>query len=97
MKAIRIALFLLPPLLLAAPAHAWDKSPNEPFYDHMKDGKSIHLRYPGDVAYPFGTVHVRGNRKIPYIEKCYWSYRLGKGLKQTCYRYTLENTRPARR
>jgi len=94
---IKTAISLAALALAATPALAWDKGPQGPAYENMADSRSVHVRYPGDVAYPFGTVHVRGNRKIPYVEKCFWSYRWGRGLKQTCYRYTLENTRPARR
>lgn len=90
-------------LLLSAgslPTVAWDHSPNGPT-DRIYDQKSLHVRYPGDKAYPFGTVHVKGGKKTPYIEKCYWTYQTGifglpRGFKQTCYRYTLENTRPQR-
>ncbi len=82
-------------LLLGAatsPAAAWDKGPSSP-EDRVTEQPSVHVRYPGDVAYPFGTVHVRGKRKIPYVERCFWTYRFGEGLKQTCVRYTPENTK----
>ncbi len=97
----RFAAVCLLALSAALPARAgWDKSPSSP-YDRMKNQKSVHVRYPGDVVYPFGTVHVRGGRKIPYVEKCRWTYQTGifglpRGLKQTCVRYTLENTAPRR-
>jgi hypothetical protein len=56
-----------------------------------------HARYSNDVAYDFGTVSVRGNKKVPYVERCYWTaepgiFILPKYIKQVCTRYTLENT-----
>ena len=56
-----------------------------------------HARYRNDVAYDFGTVSVRGNKKIPYVERCYWTAKPGffilpTDIKQVCTRYTLENT-----
>ena len=92
----RYAAVCLLALSAALPARAgWDN------HDRMSEQKSVHVRYPGDVAYPFGTVHVRGGRKNPYVEKCRWTYQTGifglpRGLKQTCVRYTLENTAPRR-
>ena len=79
------------------PAAFAKKGPRGPAYEDLPN--NVHVRYPGDVAYPFGTVHVRGGKKIPYVEKCHWTYRIGlfglpRGLKQTCVRYTPENTPP---
>jgi hypothetical protein len=56
-----------------------------------------HARYSNDVAYEFGTVSQRGNKQIPYVERCYWTARPGffilpTDLRQVCTRYTLENT-----
>jgi hypothetical protein len=56
-----------------------------------------HARYRNDVAYEFGTVSQRGNKQIPYVERCYWTARPGifilpTEIKQVCTRYTLENT-----
>ena len=56
-----------------------------------------HARYRNDVAYEFGTVSQRGNKQIPYVERCYWTARPGifflpTDIKQVCTRYTLENT-----
>ena len=83
-------------LLITNSAFAWDRSPNGPM-DAIYDQKSLHTRYPGDKAYPFGTVHIRGRKKIPYVERCRWTYQRGifglpRGFKFTCWRYTLQNT-----
>jgi hypothetical protein len=55
-----------------------------------------HARYQNDIAYEFGTVSRRGNKTIPYVERCYWTAKPGtfflSGLTQVCRRYTLENT-----
>jgi hypothetical protein len=56
-----------------------------------------HARYSNDVAYEFGTVSVRGNKKVPYVERCYWTAKPGffilpTDIRQVCTRYTLENT-----
>jgi hypothetical protein len=56
-----------------------------------------HARYSNDVAYEFGTVSQRGNKQIPYVERCYWTARPGifilpTDIRQVCTRYTLENT-----
>lgn len=56
-----------------------------------------HARYSNDIAYEFGTVSQRGNKQIPYVERCYWTARPGifflpTDIKQVCTRYTLENT-----
>jgi len=56
-----------------------------------------HARYSNDVAYEFGTVSQRGNKQIPYVERCYWTAQPGlfilpTHIKQVCTRYTLENT-----
>jgi hypothetical protein len=56
-----------------------------------------HARYENDVAYEFGTVSRRGNKTIPYVERCYWTAKPGifilpTEIKQVCTRYTLENT-----
>jgi hypothetical protein len=92
-KAIgKTAICCLLAFFVATAATAKDRR-HVTFEDRITEQSSIHTRYPGDVAYPFGTVHVRGGKKIPYVEKCHWTYRLGHGLKQTCVRYTLENTR----
>ncbi len=82
--------------LLAAPASAFRDKKHQAWPEPLGNSHTVHVRYPGDVAYPFGTVHVRGNWKIPYVEKCHWSYQWGRGLKQTCYRYTLQDTPPRR-
>ena len=60
-------------------------------YDqHMKGATGI--RYPGDVATPVGNYHVRGGRKIPYVERCHWTFDINQlGLpthfRQVCRRY----------
>ena len=96
MKRMLISLTAMAGLALVSSALAWDKGPGDAT-DAIYDQKSVHTRYPGDKAYSFGTVHVRGRKKIPYVERCQWTYQRGifglpRGFKFTCRRYTLENT-----
>ncbi len=63
-------------------------SPEDAIYDQHAFG----VRYPGDVATPVGNYHLRGGKKIPYIERCHWTFDLNdlglpKSLRQICHRY----------
>ena len=83
---------------LAVPAQASDKhetkrgDATDAIYDqHIRYG-ARGIRYPGDVATPVGNYHVRGGKKIPYIERCHWTAEVNQlGLpwhfKQVCRRY----------
>lgn len=84
--------------LITVPATAgWDKSPGGNALDRVLDQNHPHVRYPGDRAYPFGTVNVRGGKKVPYVERCYWTvdtsfFGIPRKFRQTCVRYTPQNT-----
>ena len=84
--------------VMAIPAAAWDKSGPD-VSDKINAGRiDPHVRYPGDKAYAFGTVNENNGKKTPYVERCTWSFSSGpfglpSKLKQTCRRYTNENTR----
>ncbi len=95
-RQISMMLAMTAGILHAGAALAWDKGPGDST-DPIYEQKSLHTRYPGDKAYSFGTVHVRGQKKIPYVERCQWTYQRGlfglpRGFRFTCRRYTLENT-----
>ena len=65
--------------------------PTDAIYDQLVNG-ATGVRYPGDVATPVGNYHVRGGRKIPYIERCRWTFDINQlGLpthfRQVCRRY----------
>ena len=67
------------------------QEPMDQVYDQQMHG-ALGVRYPGDVATPVGNYHVRGGRKVPYIERCHWTYDLNQlGLpthfRQVCRRY----------
>ncbi len=82
---------------LAMPADAGSRRETKRYdatdsiYDqHIYGARGV--RYPGDVATPVGNYHVRGGKKIPYIERCHWTFELNDlGLpwhfKQVCRRY----------
>ncbi len=83
--------------LAGAPALAGSKAetkrhdPTDAIYDQHVMGASG-VRYPGDVATPLGNYHVRGGKKIPYIERCRWTFELSEiGLprhfRYVCRRY----------
>jgi len=83
--------------LAAAPALAASKKatkqydPTDAIYDqHVMGARGV--RYPGDVATPVGNYHVRGGKKIPYIERCHWTFEVSRiGLprhfRYVCRRY----------
>lgn len=60
-------------------------------------GIDLHARYPGDASLRGGNARRSGTERGAYIEKCRWffnpSVSKGFGLSQTCFRYTLKNTR----
>ena len=65
--------------------------PADAIYDQLVNG-ATGVRYPGDVATPVGNYHVRGGKKIPYVERCHWMFDINQlGLpthfKQVCRRY----------
>ena len=60
-------------------------------YDQLVEG-ATGVRYPGDVATPAGNYQVRGGKKIPYIERCRWTFDINQlGLpthfRQVCRRH----------
>ncbi len=86
-------------MLALAPVQAgWDKSPGGNTVDRALESADPHVRYPTDRAYPFGTVSERGGKKVPYIERCYWTvdtsfFGIPRNFRQTCIRYTPDNTK----
>ncbi len=65
--------------------------PMDQVYDQQMHG-ALGVRYPGDVATPVGNYHVRGGKKVPYIERCHWTFDINQlGLpthfRQVCRRY----------
>jgi hypothetical protein len=81
--------------LLALPALA--KGRDDPAFHRGLNIIDLHVRYPGDVAYSFGTTRPGDPDKGPYVERCTWSagttlWVLPFGLTQSCIRYTEENT-----
>lgn len=61
----------------------------------------LDVNYPGDKAFPFGTARVSGPDRGPYVQRCFWTadanpllgYFFPTNIRQTCVRYTEENTR----
>jgi hypothetical protein len=92
LAAAALSLVLAP----AALAKTGDRTDDRVGFSRNGAGRlDPHARYPSDVVYDFGTVNVRGGKKTPYVEKCYWTAEPGiffKNLRQVCTRYTLENT-----
>ncbi|HKQ95869.1 MAG TPA: hypothetical protein VJS40_09710 [Aestuariivirgaceae bacterium] len=89
--AAALSLLLVP----AAVAKTGDRTDDRVGFMRNSGKLDPHARYPSDVVYDFGTVNVRGGKKTPYVEKCYWTAEPGilfKNLRQVCTRYTLENT-----
>ena len=69
----------------------------EDLYSRGRNLIDVHVRYPGDASYSFGTYRHRGPEQGPYVERCGWSLNAGfgglpLGITQTCIRYTNENT-----
>ena len=86
-----LSLLLVP----AAVAKTGDRTADRVGFMRNSGKLDPHARFPSDVAYEFGTVNIRGGKKTPYVEKCYWTVEPGtffKNLRQVCTRYTLENT-----
>ena len=91
----RLLLAALAAGIMISPASA-DKAykrstAEDQIYDQHIHGASG-IRYPGDVATPVGNYHERGGKKIPYIERCHWTYEINSlGLpwhfRQVCRRY----------
>ena len=96
-KALVVAVAVMLAGLMAMPAMAGSKRATKQYdatdriYDqHIYGARGV--RYPGDVATPVGNYHVRGGKKIPYIERCHWTFEINDlGLpwhfKQVCRRY----------
>ena len=86
--------------LLAAVAMTADASDRgkgeEPAY-RTQNLIDLHVRYPGDSGYSFGTYRHRGPEQGPYVERCTWTANdtllgLPLGITQRCVRYTNETT-----
>ncbi len=81
--------------LAAVPAHAIKDYKRGTLEDQITDQHVMGasgVRYPGDVATPVGNYHVRGGQKIPYIERCHWTFDINdiglpKNLRQVCRRH----------
>ncbi len=78
--------------LTATPAFALKDYKRGTAEDAIYDQHAFGVRYPGDVHTPVGNYHERGGRKIPYIERCHWTFDLNdiglpKNLRQVCRRY----------
>jgi hypothetical protein len=85
-------------LMLAAtfPAHAGSGRGDHEFRQ-SGNWSDTHVRYPGDVAYSFGTVRQSGPEQGPYVEHCWWTadsqlFGIPFGFTQHCVRYTNDNT-----
>ncbi len=79
-------------VLSASPSLADKEYRRYTLEDEIYDQNARGVRYPGDVATPVGNYHVRGGRKIPYIERCHWTFDISeiglpKKLRQVCRRY----------
>ncbi len=83
--------------LAGAPALAGSKEETRRYdatdaiYDQYVMGASG-VRFPGDVATPVGNYHVRGGKKIPYIERCRWTFEMSdvglpRHFRYVCRRY----------
>jgi len=87
--AAALAALLISPLAAEAgrKAEMRKQTPEDQIYDQHALG----VRYPGDVATPVGNYHVRGGKKIPYIERCHWVFFPNGGNllrpTQVCRRY----------
>ena len=92
-KAAMMMATLAAMALVATPALASKRDIKRfSFEDNFQGVTSMHTHYPGDVATRFGTYQVRGDRKIPYVERCHWTFEISDiglpwHLKQVCRRY----------
>lgn len=99
---IALAVALAVPLAAARAENNAGHGAADNDYDGVKSGPTIdlHARYPGDKSYPFGNSRVAGPDRGPYVERCYWTatpnqwagFFFPSDIKQTCVRYTQENT-----
>jgi hypothetical protein len=96
-KAITVAA-ILAAMAAGTPLVASDRADHnsEPYY-RTQNLIDLHVRYPGDSSYSFGTYRHRGPEQGPYVERCTWTandtfFGLPLGITQHCVRYTNENT-----
>ena len=88
---VAAAALMVTPALAASKTATKRYDPTDAIYDQHVMG-ATGVRYPGDVATPVGNYHVRGGKKIPYIERCHWTYEVSRiGLprhfRYVCRRY----------
>ncbi len=92
---LAIIVLLVGAVAMALPAEAGDHGGHD--FQNSGNWSDPHVRYPGDVAYSFGTARPKGPDKGPYVERCWWTanntlFGLPLGFTQNCVRYTNDNT-----
>lgn len=81
--------------MMTVPADAGGRGKGEEPLYRSSNLIDLHVRYPGDSSYSFGTYRHRGPEKGPYVERCAWTANdtllgLPLGITQRCVRYTDE-------
>lgn len=82
---------------MTLPAEGGGRGSGDREFQRSRNWSNLHVRYPGDVAYSFGTIRPSDPAKGPYVERCWWTanntlFGLPFGFTQHCVRYTNENT-----
>lgn len=96
-RGLAIIALLMVTTAMTLPAEARNVGRGEHDFQRSRNWSDPGVRYPGDVAYSFGTVRRSGPDQGPYVERCWWTANntllgIPLGFTQHCMRYTNENT-----